>query len=76
MFQTSLHLSSCKVNNNGFKNIVIPAKRTNTPLNKKEFLNEESRLLHQKNKWVIAHADREVLIKKGLLSTLSAKIKN
>ena len=70
MFQSTLHLSPCKVNDGGFKNIVILAKGTNTPLDKKEFINKESRLLLQKNKWVIAHPDREPLIKQGAFAGL------
>jgi len=41
-------------------------KGTNTPVNKKsENDDSESKLLLQKNKWVIAHKDREPLVKQG-----------
>ena len=58
MYQTTLHLSPCRVCDEGFKDIVILPRGTNTPLEKKEQRlceNSEGRLLLQKNKWVIAH---------------------
>ncbi len=66
MYQTTLHLSPCKVNDEGFKDIVILPRGTNTKLDNK-VINEdkESVLLLQRNKWVIAHKDREPLIKQG-----------
>ena len=67
MYQTTLHLSPLKVNENGFKNIVVLLKGTNTPLNNKGVSegNGERRLLLQKNKWVLAHPEREPLISQG-----------
>ena len=70
MFQTTLHLSPCKVNDVGFKDIVILAKGTNTPLNKSDIITKEDELLLQKNKWVIAHPEREPLIKQGAYAGL------
>lgn len=66
MYQTTLHLSPCKINDEGFKDIVILPRGTNTKLDNK-VINEdkESVLLLQRNKWVIAHKDREPLIKQG-----------
>lgn len=66
MFQTTLHLSPCRVYDEGFKGIVILPRGTNTPLESKP-ANQvgENKLLLQKNKWVIAHPDREPLIKQG-----------
>ena len=69
MYQTTLHLSPCRVTDEGFKAIVVLSLDTNTPLNQAEKLvsvdDEESALLLQRNKWVIAHPDREPLIKQG-----------
>lgn len=66
MYQTTLHLSPCKVCDEGFKDIVILPRGTNTKLEKKyDVTNKEDILLLQKNKWVIAHKDREPLIKQG-----------
>ena len=68
MYQTTLHLSPCRVCQEGFKDIVILPRGTNTPLEgKKPDIGEcrEERLLLQKNKWVIAHPQREPLIRQG-----------
>ena len=66
MFQTTLHLSPCKVTDEGFKGVVVLPKGTNTPLDKKpEDKTGENKLLLQRNKWVIAHPEREPLIKQG-----------
>ncbi len=66
MYQTTLHLSPCRVCDEGFKDIVILPRGTNTPLktNRKND-DPESELLLQKNKWVIAHKDREPLVRQG-----------
>lgn len=56
MYQTTLHLSPCRVCDEGFKGVVILPRGTNTPLeNKGEAVEPEGSLLLQKNKWVIAH---------------------
>lgn len=66
MYQTTLHLSPCRVNDEGFKDIVVLPRGTNTPLEEKQrCADSESALLLQKNKWVIAHKDREPLVKQG-----------
>lgn len=71
MYQTTLHLSPLKVCEQGFKDIVILPKGTNTPLTEKEkeqvknSTDLEQRLLLQRNKWVIAHPQREPLIRQG-----------
>lgn len=66
MYQTTLHLSPCRVADEGFKDIVILPRGTNTPLmNKRAAKDPEGVLLLQKNKWVIAHAAREPLIRQG-----------
>lgn len=68
MYATTLHLSPCRVCDGGFKDIVILPKGTNTPLQNKTITDEESKLLLQKNKWVIAHPQREPLIKQGAVA--------
>ena len=66
MYQTTLHLSPCRVTDEGFKAVVILPRGTNTPLAEKpEAADGESRLLLQTNKWVIAHPLREPLIRQG-----------
>ncbi|MBQ9228510.1 MAG: DUF4867 family protein [Eubacterium sp.] len=71
MFQTTLHLSPCRTCDGGFKDIVILPRGTNTPLAVKEKNGDpESALLLQKNKWVIAHPEREPLVKQGAFTGL------
>lgn len=71
MFQTTLHLSPCRVNDEGFKGVVVLAKGTNTPLETlPQNRDGENQLLLQKNKWVLAHKDREPLIKQGAYAGL------
>lgn len=66
MYQTTLHLSPCRVCDEGFRGVVILPKGTNTPLDEKPDHNDpERKLLLQRNKWVIAHPEREPLIKQG-----------
>lgn len=66
MYQTTLHLSPCRVTDEGFKDIVVLPKGTNTPLkDAKDILEPENVLLLQTNKWVLAHPKREPLIKQG-----------
>lgn len=71
MYQTTLHLSPCRTTDSGFRDVVVLPKGTNTPLAQK--LTDpkgEARLLLQKNKWVIAHPNREPLIKQGAFAGL------
>ena len=66
MYQTTLHLSPCKVQDSGFRGVVILPKGTNTPhQNKAKTKDKESTLLLQRNKWVLAHKDRKPLIDQG-----------
>ena len=66
MYQTTLHLSPCRVRDEGFRDVVILPRGTNTPLEHRgEAAGDEARLLLQKNKWVIAHPEREPLIRQG-----------
>ena len=52
MYQTTLHLSPCRVCDAGFKGVVILPKGTNTPLEDKTPNGDpESKLLLQRNKW-------------------------
>lgn len=66
MYQTTLHLSPCKVCDSGFKDVVILLKGTNdTTFKKTEAVSQEDEILLFQNKWVIAHKDREPLVKAG-----------
>jgi hypothetical protein len=67
LYQTTLHFSPCKVSENGFKDIVILPKGTNTPLKHQGLSGQgEERLLYMNNKWIIAHPERKVLVEKGV----------
>ena len=66
MYETTLHLSPCKVQDEGFRGVVILPKGTNTPHKKKRVIEDkESQLLLQRNKWVLAHKDRKPLMDQG-----------
>lgn len=74
MYGTTLHLSPIKVSDEGFRDVVILPKGTNTPLSDEEKNirdraiengDKEAVLLLQKQKWVISHPEREPLIRQG-----------
>jgi hypothetical protein len=66
LYATTLHFAPCKVDEEGFKAIVILPAGTNEPLEKAvEKKTEEDVLLFMKNKWLLAHPEREVLINRG-----------
>ncbi len=66
LYQTTMHFAPCKVNDEGFKAVVILPKDTNTQLeNNIEIKEDEDKLLFMKNKWLIAHPERTPLIEKG-----------
>ena len=70
-----LHFSPCRARASGFKSIIALPAGTNLPLSSDEreaareagqpFGDIEPRLLFMKNKWLIAHPEREVLIERG-----------
>ncbi|OOB77232.1 MAG: hypothetical protein ATN34_01210 [Epulopiscium sp. Nele67-Bin002] len=71
MYQTTLHLSPCKVTDEGFRAVVILLKGTNdTTFEKPEHITKEDEILLFKNKWIIAHPQREPLVKAGAYTGL------
>lgn len=64
LYGTTLHFAPCKVTDEGFKTIVILPKGTNEPL-AGGVDSESDQLLFMKNKWLLAHPDRKILIDKG-----------
>ena len=66
LYATTLHFGPCKVNEEGFKDIVILPDGTNDPLEQTiEKRTEEDELLFMKNKWLLVHPEREVLVNRG-----------
>lgn len=70
MYQTTLHLSPARVTDEGFRDIVILPRGTNSPLTEEEKASKaagdaESVLLLHRNKWVVAHPERKPLIDQG-----------
>lgn len=53
LYQTTLHLAPCPINDRGFKCMVILPEGTNNPLE----VESNDPLLFMKNKWLFAHKD-------------------
>lgn len=64
LHETTLHFSPCKTSSDGFKCIVVLPKGTNKPLDNPKTKYGDV-LLFARNKWLLAHPDRKVLIDKG-----------
>ena len=62
LYETTLHFAPCQTNTEGFKCMVILPKGTNEPL-KNDKTKYGDTLLFAKNKWLLAHPDREALVK-------------
>lgn len=65
MYQTTLHFGPCKTSSEGFKCVVILPRGTNFPLDKKNNGQGEGTLLFAKNKWLLVHPSRTLLVNKG-----------
>ncbi|MGG3562969.1 DUF4867 family protein [Neobacillus rhizosphaerae] len=66
IYATTLHFGPCKVNPDGFKAVVILPTGTNDPLEEEVVKRtEEDELLFMKNKWLLVHPEREVLVNRG-----------
>lgn len=67
LYQTTLHLSPCKVYEQGFQSIIILPRGTNydfdAPIKTRL---EEGQILFKKNKWMIAHTEWEPLLRQGV----------
>lgn len=67
-----LHLAPCMVEQQGFQAIIILPKDTNEPLDPEEIKKRDSssekedRLLFKKNKWILAHPEREQLVSQNV----------
>lgn len=74
IYQTTLHYSPCKTNNEGFKMLVVLLKGTNTILeNDINIIEEEDKLLFMKNKWLISHSENKKAVQQGAFVGLIGK---
>ncbi len=65
-----LHLSACRVEEGGFRNLCVLPRGTNAALSEAELAaaraaGGEARLLFMRNKWILAHPERAVLVERG-----------
>lgn len=68
LYETTLHLSPLRVQDEGFRAMVVLPRGTNTPLEedgRDAPRDSEEKLLLMRNKWILAHPQREVLIRQG-----------
>ena len=74
MHETTLHLSPCKVNENGFKTIMVLLKGKNMKLREPVNIKEEDGILLMKNKWNIAHEERAAHLKRGISGLIGENV--
>lgn len=67
LYSSTLHFSPCMATSDGVRQVVVLSKNTNTPLDHEVIKNsdDESKLLLEKNKWVIVHPEYKPLVSKG-----------
>lgn len=65
LYATTLHFAPCRVDDGGFKAVIILPKGTNEPIEKTDRTGCEGKLLFMKNKWLIVHSSKKELIDKG-----------
>ncbi|MCA1948989.1 MAG: DUF4867 family protein [Treponema sp.] len=77
LYPRTLHFSPCRLSDSGFKTLIILPRGTNTPLSEETMarrgLGAEDRFLFMKNKWLLAHPERTVLIQKGAYPGIQGK---
>ncbi len=75
----TLHLAPCRLEASGFKSLVVLPRGTNSPLSPEESErakaaaapsapgggDPEAGLLFMRNKWILAHPERKILVDKG-----------
>jgi hypothetical protein len=73
LYGTTLHFAPCKVQEEGFKCIVVLPKDTNLPLENRPCIEStgEERLLTAKNKWLVCHPERKILVDKGVYAGIT-----
>ncbi|WP_281888552.1 DUF4867 family protein [Paenibacillus sp. YYML68] len=66
LYATTLHFAPCKVDAGGFKCAVVLLRGTNEPLPAEvSRTTEEDQLLFMRNKWLLAHPERKLLMDRG-----------
>ncbi|MEK3881897.1 DUF4867 family protein [Paenibacillus sp. PL2-23] len=74
LYQTTLHFAPCKISDEGFKCIVVLTKGTNEPLESMPAkCTEEDELLFMRNKWLLAHPERRILIERGAYAGIAGE---
>lgn len=74
LYGTTLHFAPCMATSRGIRQIVVLSRDTNTPLAEKvESKEGENKLLLERNKWVIAHAEAGNLVGQGAHVGLNGK---
>ncbi|MFZ4615901.1 MAG: DUF4867 family protein [Rectinemataceae bacterium] len=69
LFSGTLHLAPCRVHAGGFRSAIILASGTNLEFGPGERPAGDP-LLRKRNKWIIAHPQRRVLVDQGVIPTL------
>jgi hypothetical protein len=59
LYSTTLHSMPCRMEDNGFRSIMVLPRRTNSALRQ---LEKQDALLHSRNSWVIAHIEVSELV--------------
>ena len=66
IYDTTLHFSPCKVDDNGFKcGVVLPYGTNMEFIHLEQIENHEDHILFKTNKWLIAHPENEQMIRLG-----------
>ncbi len=65
LYGTTLHFAPCKVEAEGFKAVVILPRETNLGIESRDRQQGEDQLLFAKNKWLLVHPSRKVLVERG-----------
>jgi hypothetical protein len=77
LYPRTLHFSPCRVQDRGFKSLIILPRGTNTPLSEtileQRTPGTEAQCLFMKNKWLLAHPERKPLMQKGAYPGIRGK---
>lgn len=74
LYATTLHYAPCSVGDNGFKDIIILPKHTNTDLDNVPSKIGEGALLFAKNKWLIGHKESGLESSDGFIGLIGENL--